>query len=190
MEFVIHLVMTYQVIKEYKKIAVENSDNESSKKHLAILILTELIEGFIPIIHGICMALAYYGPNANLLANIGSSYWGDKIKDIGTVYSSMTLLFSFDALSALATSLWLWKTLKVNMIQEFHTVVVKYWYFMVLKLALNETSYLSSLDVNFGADSTLKFLWIYEEGWKSLVNASDQLTDENKLLLLNSTIIM
>ena len=189
MEFVIHLAMTYQVIKEYIKIAVEYRDNENSKKLLTILISTELIEGFVPIIHGICTALAYYGPNANLLANISSSYWGDKIEDIGTVYSSMTLLFSFDVLSALATSLWLWKTLKVNMIQEFHTVIVNYWVFMVIKLALNETPYLSSLDVNFGADSTLKFQWINEEGWKSLVNASDKLTDENKLFLLNSTII-
>ena len=151
------------------------------------LVTAELLEGFIPIIHGICMALAYHGPNANLLANIGSSHWGEEIDDIGPVFISMIILFSFDTFSAAVTSVWLWMTLNVNLLQEFQKVLGKYWFFMVIKLAWLEVAYISTTDINFGMDSSGNFLWIDTEGWKSLINATSHLTGEEKFLLLNST---
>ena len=191
-EFVLHMITTYQIIKEHKKIGDENEQDENMKKNfdLANLILTELTEGFVPILHGISIAMAYYGSNANLLANIGSSYWGEEINDIGFVFISMTMLFIVDTTSAVATSIWLWKTVKINMILEFQRVLTTYWFFMVAKIAYNESAYLMSSDINLGMDSTSKFSWINDEGWSRLIADAKHLTDDEKSLLLNSTILM
>ena len=132
--------------------------------------------------------MAYYGSNANLLANIGSSYWGEEINDIGFVFISMTMLFIVDTTSAVATSIWLWKTLKINILQEFQRVLRTYWFFMVAKIAYNESAYLMSSDINLGMDSTGKFGWIKDDGWKCLIADAKHLTDDEKSTLFNSTI--
>ena len=85
--FVLHLKMTLQIIKEKRKInGTENEIVETKKTNLTSLMIAELIEGFTPLIYMICIAMAYYGPNANLFANIGNDYWSDEIDDIVPVF--------------------------------------------------------------------------------------------------------
>ena len=166
MEFLLHLKMTYQIIKEHKRIGLDNveDDNKNLKSTLVILILTELIEGFVPFIHGICMAMAYYGPNSNLLANIGDTYWGTKIEDINPVLISMIVLFAVDFLRVIITSVILWKVIKINFFREFQRVLESYWLFMVIYFAFGEAVYIATTDINLGTDTSGKFLWIDQEG--------------------------
>ena len=172
--------------------ADKNLGNQRTKKefYLVQLILSELMEGFIPIIHGIVLIMAYHGSNKNLFAGIGSNYWGKEIEDLSLVIQSMIILFSFDALSAVVTSLWLWKATKVNMLREFHSALGNYWMFMVVRLALNDVYFMSGSDTNSGADTSGKFLWIEENGWRIIINNSRVLNDDEKLLLLNSSILV
>ena len=118
-EFFLHMKSAYLIISEKNRVVVKNVVTEETSRslHLVHLVTAEILEAFIPIIHGICIALAYYGPNANLFANIGSSYWGEAIDDIGSVFISMMILFTCDIFIAIATSYWLWKKLNVNMLQ-------------------------------------------------------------------------
>ena len=51
---------------------------------------------------------------------------------------------------------------------------------MAILLAYCMTGYFASTDINFGMDGTQSFKWISDEGWVSLVNNSNDLTNEEK----------
>lgn len=188
-DFALHLRITYLTIKENKKDAAEIIENTNKKKvvNTTKLVLAELIEGLTPMIYGICMALAYYGPNSNLFANVGSSFWGREIEDISQLFYTMFLLFSIDTISVVVNSLWLWKAMRVNMLQEFYRVLKAYWLFMSIKLGYCMCSVFATTDVNFGLDGSGQFKWIYHEGWQNLIWNSNELTNEEKLMLLANT---
>ena len=90
------------------------------------------MEGFTPMIYGITMALAYYGPNAKLFISIGSKFFGKPIDDIEHVFFTMFILFAFDTLSVTINSIWLKKKLNLNMLLEFRCVIRRYWAFMLI----------------------------------------------------------
>ena len=189
-DFILHLKMTYQIVKEHRKVKVQDAENSNGKEKIILmeLILAELIEGLIPITHAIRMALAYYGPNSTLLANVGSNYWGTKIEDIQPLFVSMGVLFAFDTISAIVTSLWLWKVTKVNMLHEFNEVLGKYWLFMVITLAMQGASSFASTDANFGGDTSGRYVWAERKGWLNIVNETKYLSNEEKMMLMNVTI--
>ena len=185
-DFVLHMRKTYKIIKESKRINTQGIENEITKKNINVtkLILAELIEGLTPIIYGVCVAMAFYGPNAHILSTVGNTYWSEKIEDIGYLFLVMFGLFAIDTLSAVINSLWLWKMVKLNMFQEFSRVLDEYWRFMAIKLAVNMVVYFSANDINLGQDRTTSFPWISEEGWIKLVNSSRDLSYEEKVELL------
>ena len=176
----LHSRITYKLIKENNKVEEENPEqaNRIKKNKAAKLILAELVEGFTPMIYGFVMVLAFFGPNADLFSDIGNNFWGTPIDDIGKLFYTMFILFSFDTLSAAVNSIILWKVVKVNMLREFSRVVSKYWLFMVLRLSLNTTSYFASKDVNLGLDSSGQYEWITPEGRLSLIYNMTHLVDE------------
>ena len=83
------------------------------------LIIVELIEGFTPIIYMICITMAYYGPNAHLFSNIGSSYWGEIIEDLWPLFATMAFLFAVDTLSILFNSLCISRATNKNILSDF-----------------------------------------------------------------------
>ena len=154
------------------------SSTEMSSIETTNLILGELVEGFLPLIYAICMAMTHYGPNDKLFANIGNRFWGEPIEDVDNVFRVMGILYTVDTISAVINSLLLWKFTKINMIQEFCRVLSKYWLFIVIKLSYIMTSYFASLDVNFGLDSSSRFEWITPKGRLILIRNSTEISDE------------
>ena len=184
-----HLSLTYEIIKEHKKVDNEifAYDNKKNPIIAAKLAFAELIEGITPIVYGICIAIAYYGPNSRILGNIGCSYWSyQEIEDISILFGTMLLLFSFDTLSVLINFLCLQRTVNMNMVQNFYQVLQKYWFYMAIKLGYYMSTLFVSLDINFGSDGTGEFNWITHQGWLELVNNSTDLTNDEKAKLLNN----
>ena len=94
-----HSKATYQTIRAHRNVGNEGGNSERTEKNITKLIIAELIEGFTPVIYGICIAMAYYGPNAHLLSTIGNAYWSKPMKDIGPVFITMLILFAIDTFS-------------------------------------------------------------------------------------------
>ena len=191
-DFMLHSHATYKLIHEYKKIKPKNSENGYTEFSIKIktLILEELVEGFTPLIYGICMATAYYGPNAKLLVTIGSELWGEPIEDIDLLFMTMGLLFLVDTLGSLINSFFLWKAMKINILKEFRQALGSYWLFMAIRLGYSLSTYFASLEVNLGSDSSGRFIWISPQGRLSLIQNSTELTDEEKsMFLANTTLI-
>ena len=185
-DFVLHMRQTYKCIKECRKVNAEAIRNENKDMSVNIikLILAELIEGFVPIIYGANMAIAYFGPNAHIFSNVGNTYWSSKMEDLRHFFLVMFWLFAIDTLSAFVNSIFLSKMVKVNMLHEFCRVGQKYWFFMAVKLAFNMVLYWPANDINRGLDTTRNFQWISDEGWMDLVNRSNDLTTEEKARLV------
>ena len=186
-DFFLHSRITYKLIKERNNVDDENSEQGNTIRGIKAtkLILAELMEGFTPMVYAICMAMALYGPNATLFPDIGNSFWGTPIKNIGPLLYTMFILLSFDTLCAVVNSIIIWKVMKVNMLQEFCRLISAYWLFMTMKLSNHMTYYLAGKDVNFGMDSSGKFEWITSEGRLSLLYNSTFLNDEEKEILLS-----
>lgn len=177
-DFFFHLKATYEVIKEHRKVVIEETEHANSRKSIYTtqLVVSELMEGFIPITYGVCMVMAYYGPNATMLTNIGSTYWGEKIADIDHVLVPMAGLLLFDTISVVVTSFVLWKVANLKMLQEFRNSLDKYWLFFLIKLGKSMSKHFALTDINFGMDITGNFDWITPEGRLSLIYNSTEPT--------------
>ena len=190
-DFFLHLRMTIRIIKEIRKVSATGNEirNQKTDMNVTTLVITELIEGFTPIIYMICTSMAYYGPNAHILSNIGNNYWSEEIKNIVPLFVTMTILFVVDTLSIILNAFCLWKVVKINILPEFYRTISKYWYFMTINLGYVMNVYFSTTDINLGMDQTQSFQWITNEGWINLVNTSTYLSSQEKTELISKVIL-
>ena len=129
--------------------------------------------------------MAYYGVNAELFINIGSTFWGRPIVNINKIFITMRILFAVDTVSVIVNSTTLWKVMNVNMLREFAEVLGKYWYFIVIKQAYQMAFYFAGSDVNFGNDFSGKFEWITPEGRLNLLYNSTEISYDQKSMILS-----
>ena len=130
------------------------------------------------------MAMAFFGPNSHILVSVGSDLWGEKMEDFTTFLESMIVLFGFDTVSMVLTSIILWKVIHLNMMSEFFTVIRKYWFFMAVQFGSLLATHLAPIDINFGNDVSAKYSWIHQEGWRGIIYNSTELNEEEKAALL------
>ena len=103
--------------------------NRGKQQKVFELPSTELMETLIPLVFGLGYALAYFGPNAHLMKNIGSNWFGGKVmQDIQYFYQVMILLFVIDLIGMILTALCLKYFCKLNVLQETCKVLKKYWW--------------------------------------------------------------
>ena len=190
-EFFLHLKITHQIIQEHRRVnnAVVEIVHIGRNTKITTLLIAELVETITPIIYATCIAMAYYGPNAQLFSNIGNSYWSEEIKDINQFFSTMLILFALDMMSLLFNAFYLWKSLRINALTGFCRVLEKYWYIMAIFLAYYMITYFVGNDINLGLDETMSFQWISNEGWIKLVNTSSFLSSDEKIELISKAML-
>ena len=155
-EFLIQLSLTYQVVKLHRKATVLEDEQARIDKQKAVmkLLMAELCEGLIPLAYAIGFAMAYYGPNEYLFGTVKNVDGGSR------TFIVMFGLFAIDLISLLLNSTIVWTCCKINLLDEFCTVMQNYWYIMAMKMIGNICFYFFFSDVNLGGDMTMKFDWI------------------------------
>ena len=153
------------------------------------LLLEEIIEGVVPLAYAIGFAMAYYGPNGNLMGNVSSDLWAyNKVEDVARLFYIQLLLFGVDCFSVALNMLILKQFGKVDLINELSKLMKKYWIFLALQLANTINVYFVMNDINQATDLTGKFEWITEEGRLRLIyNATDLSDFEKSKLIPNMT---
>ena len=76
-----------------------NTEESKNKQIDAVmsLLFNEAVECIMPIAYCICLLMAYFGPNAELLGNIKNGSWNyNAIEDIGDACYWLILLFIVD----------------------------------------------------------------------------------------------
>ena len=163
LEILIQFNMTYQIFKLHKKLNLYGNETINSEKRKAVvdLVLTELCEGLIHLAYIIGFVMAYYGPNAKLIGNVGNGYWHyQAVDDVSHTFRVMFGLFAMDLICLLLNSIIVWTKCHINIFQEFCYVLQKYWPVLVLKLTYIMYYYFLLNDVNNAFDRTYEYSWL------------------------------
>ena len=95
-----------------------NRNSQNMNKQVILLqdlVVCELVEFHAPLSFIFVIALAFYGPNGNIIGNVGNSYWAfNAIEDIHQTLYSMGLFFLVDFSSTLVSAAILWFTCRIN----------------------------------------------------------------------------
>ena len=84
------------------------------------LAIYELVEFHATLAFILVIAVAYYGPNASILGNIGNSYWAyTAIDNIDQTLENMVMFFLIDFSSTLLSSCILWVICRINLWSVF-----------------------------------------------------------------------
>ena len=101
-----------------------------------MLALTEILEILVPLAYTMTFVLAYFGPNSEILGNIGNDYWQYKaIENPTKILSTIFQMFCFDTASAIIGGLLLWNFADVNLWKEFNRVLTTFWPLIALRIA-------------------------------------------------------
>ena len=91
------------------------------------LILNETIEMIVPLAFIGSFVIAYYGPNKNILGNIGCAIWKfKKVEDL-TPLIAVAEMALLDTGSAILAGGLLWMFCRINIFHEYCKTIKKYW---------------------------------------------------------------
>ena len=131
-DFILNLYSCKDIIRLHKVVGQDNEENlvnrATIQQHLVRLILVETLEALVPLAYVITILIAYYGPNANILGNIGNSQWQyEAIPDITRLIENLTLMFVIDIFGAIIVGLLLWKMCSIDVMRKASEVIKDYW---------------------------------------------------------------
>ena len=102
------------------------------------LVLTEKIETLVPLTYLICFAIAYYGPNSEILGNVKLDLWHFKpVLEIGKYMKTLFTLFAVDLTSLVINGIILWTTYNINVLKIFQNIQSEFWLIMAVQQAWN-----------------------------------------------------
>ena len=100
------------------------------------LILTERIETIVPLTYMICFAIAYYGPNAEILGNVKLDLWHFKpVLNFGNYMRNVFILFIVDVMSLVMNGIILRTTCNINIFKIFQSIQSEFWLIMAVQQA-------------------------------------------------------
>ena len=140
--FVINLQLCYKGIKLGRKTISLNHDeqvNQSLKRGVIMeLVLNETIEVLVPIAFIASYTIVFYGPNHDVMGNVGCDYWTfQKVEDLNAFLMPVLLMTLFDCSSGLVSGVLLWKYCRINIIREYCSAIQRYWVLLGLFGAAN-----------------------------------------------------
>ena len=92
-----------------------NSNQLFKNEALAELILNQTVEMMAPISFIGSYLLAFYGPNYQILGNVGCSYWTfEATKDLNDLLNTVLMMTLIDSGSAVISGFFLWKFCRIN----------------------------------------------------------------------------
>ena len=82
----------------------KSPQNKSKLEELVqTLVINEMVECTVPLAYLLCFTSAFYGPNHDLIGNVGNNYWQYRVvDDFGHTLMFVSMLFFIDLLSLVA----------------------------------------------------------------------------------------
>ena len=111
---------------------------KKAQETLDELILNETMEIIVPLAFVCSFAVAYYGPNANILGDVGSDYWQyTRVEDPMDLFRPLLLMTFIDSCSIAVSIILLWKFNRVNFLYAGYKLMKKYWFLIAMNSAFN-----------------------------------------------------
>ena len=144
-DFIINSLFTLAIIWCHRHPSKKNQERQVN--YTLSLIVNESVEVAMPIAYALCLLLAYYGPNAEILGNIKNSDWQyAAIEDIVSTYKWTGILFTVDIASGVLSLIVLWWCCKINILRMYLQIQDYIWYILAIEQAymLTEVSNMCS----------------------------------------------
>ena len=137
--FFIDMSLCYKAIRIDKKVSTAQSDT-NEKQGIRNQVLTELI----PLAFMGAFCIAYYGPNANILGNVGCEIWQyKKIEDFRAFIMPVAEMALIDTGSVILAGISLWWFCRINLWTEYCKTIKKYW----VTLAFRGATFISLVNI-------------------------------------------
>ena len=149
-KYILKLHTCYGIYKISKKIETKEGLAKEELKRTKeestqSLMLDEAVEVMMPIVYGLTILLAYYGPNSAILGNVGCEIWKwQKITNLTMFLTGLFRMFTIDFIALILNGLLLWNYCSVNVMRQLCIDVKSYWPFIsvamggaVIKVMIN-----------------------------------------------------
>ena len=137
-DFLINAYLAAKIIWIKKQRIRSDSNDKEMFENLFTLTINELVEVVVPLAFLICFLTAYYGPNAELIGNVKSTYFHFKpIKSIDKFIKSVVLLLIVDILGLLLVMALLWFMCRVNLFRAYMVMQEEFWPVITVVTAYN-----------------------------------------------------
>ena len=104
----------FKIIKK-RNHRISTTQDTIQTEEVQCLVLKEFLETLIPFIYCISFVIAYFGPNATVLGNIGNDYWHyEKVSNIYQKLSKIATFFAVDLVRGIVFSLVMWFRCGIN----------------------------------------------------------------------------
>jgi hypothetical protein len=124
LDFFINIYLSLQIVWITKR------RPENIEKHIDLLqelARNELIEFVTPLSFLIVFVLAYYGPNSELIGDVGATIWHfEEVNNINESISIILLFFSLDLCSTVVSSIILWGFCKISLFKACTALQAEY----------------------------------------------------------------
>ena len=130
--FAVNMKLCYNTVRLQRKTFQSHSAgkyNQSCKKQTILeLVLHETIEALVPIAFIVSYLIVFYGPNNNIIGNVGCGYWTfQKVENLNDFLLPVILMALPDFGSGVLSGILLWKYCSVNILLEYCSAIKKYW---------------------------------------------------------------
>ena len=161
-DFLMNIFLCLKIIwirkRKYNNAKKENDMIES----LIALIINEQVEIIVPLTYFICFMGAYYGPNAELIGNISSSYFHYiPISNIGLFIKNVSLFVFVDFMSVIISGLMLWIFCKINIVRAYMHIQKEFWLVMAV-----HTAYTMIIVSSNQSSVVILVKYIFKRGWE------------------------
>ena len=127
-DFLINTYLAAKIIWIKKRRMNSDKNDKEMFECLFTLTINELVEIVVPLAFLICFLTAYYGPNAELIGNVKSTYFHFKpIESIDKFINSIVLLLIVDFLGLVLTIFVLWYLCQVNFLRAYMVMQQEFW---------------------------------------------------------------
>ena len=128
---------------------------------LQALAIAELTELLVPLCYLLCLLIAYYGPNSDVIGNIRNSYWQyTAIQDINHAIQYLCTFFIVDFLGLLLCFYLLWRTCGINLYKVCAALIDEFRVSFAISLGMFFNGYFCLNMISSANDLTLSFDWI------------------------------
>lgn len=118
-DFAINIFLCFRILYlKHKNETLES--NEKIVELIQELVINEWIEVTVPIGYLLCLLLGYYGPNKDLIGDIGNSFWQFKaLDDIEVTIMRLLIFAAVDLISLFVTGIILWRFCRISLYKGY-----------------------------------------------------------------------
>ena len=135
-DFALNLFMLHKIIKLHRKTSPTDAREMERRmiektENIVQLFAIETVEFLAPIIYSVTYAIAYYGPNAEMIGTVKGTFWNFKeMDDMTSFQSNLFLMFVIEFTSAITCGLALWKFCSTNFLQEGYNMLKVFFHIL------------------------------------------------------------